>query len=55
MNHRIPPIEQKNTPNINELKENFRKHDFTAKVDAYEPKPKTEQEKTTYELALNTF
>ena len=55
MNHRIPPIEQKNTPNIDELKENFRKHDFTAKVSAYEPNFKTEQEKTTYGLALNIF
>ena len=55
MNHRIPPIEQKNTPNIDELKENFRKHDFTAKASAYEPNFKTEQEKTTYDLALNIF
>ena len=55
MNHRIPPIEQKNTPNIDELKENFRKHDFTAKASTYEPNPKTEQEKTTYGLALNIF
>ena len=55
MNHRIPPIEQKNTPNIDELKENFRKHDFTAKASTYEPNPKTEQEKTTYGLAQNIF
>lgn len=55
MNHRIPPIEQKNTPNIDELKENFRKHDFTAKASTYEPNPKTEQEKTVYNLALNIF
>ena len=55
MYHRIPPIEQKNTPNIDELKENFRKHDFTAKASTYEPNPKTEQEKTVYNLALNIF
>ncbi len=55
MNHRIPPIEQKNTPNIDELKENFRKHDFTVKAATYETNPKTEQEKTTYDLALNIF
>lgn len=55
MNHCIPPIEQKNTPNIDELKENFRKHDFTAKISTYEPNFKTEQEKITYDLTLNIF
>lgn len=55
MNHHLPFIEQKDPVNTDELKENFRKHDFTALTASCELNPQTKEEQYFQARALDAF
>ena len=55
MNHHLPFIEQKDPINVDELKENFRKHDFTALTASCELNPQTKEEQYFQARALDAF
>ena len=55
MNHHLPFIEQKDPVNVEELKGNFRKHDFTALTASCELNPQTKEEQYFQARALDAF
>lgn len=55
MNHHLLFIEQKDPVNVDELKENFRKHDFTALTASCELNPQTKEEQYFQARTLDAF